>query len=466
MRRNFLSTTSSLAIALGTIGFFATVARGEESKPITYEDHVAGILKKHCATCHGDGKQEGGLSLVNYAGVMKGAGGGEIVAAGRSGSSRLIEVITAPDDGDRMPPEGERVPADQVALIKTWIDTGLRENAGSSIAEMRTLGFKPAAPQQAAAGPPPVPQPDKLPAFERPKTIRPYPVLALAASPRAPLAAKASYGAIDLMASPDKSYGAIAFPEGEPLVLKFSPSGRVLLAAGGKPVQSGAAVLFDVATGKRLASVGDESDAVMAADLSPDESQIAIGGSSRIVKIFSTETGKLLHTLTKHTDWVTAVAFSPDGKLLATGDRIGNIHLWDAKSGGVVLPLSEHKKSVRALSWRSDSGVVASCGDDGTIVWWDVKDGWPVMNKPNAHGGGVLDVVFGPAGELASCGRDGQAKLWAADGKELKSFPIADSQTKTAPGVKLLPTRVALSADGSFLLAGDSAGQLHAWPTK
>ena len=120
--------------------------------------------------------------------------------------------------------------------------------------------------------------------------------------------------------------------------------------------------------------------------------------------------------------------------------------MWDAKSGGVVLPLSEHKKSVRALSWRSDSGVVASCGEDGTIVWWDVKNGWPVMNKPNAHGGGVLDVVFGPAGELASCGCDGQAKA--------------------APGVKLLPTRVALSADGSFLLAGDTAGQLHAWPTK
>jgi len=460
---------------LGTIGLFATVARGEESKPITYEDHVAAILKKHCATCHGDGKQEGGLSLVNYAGVMKGAGGGEIVAAGRSGGSRLIEVITAPDDGDRMPPEGERVPADQVALIKTWIDTGLRENAGSSAAQMRTLGFKPAAAQQAGDAPPPVPEAGKLPAFERRKTIRPYPVLALAASPRAPLAAKASYGAIDLMASPDKSYGAIAFPEGEPLVLKFSPSGRVLLAAGGKPVQNGSAVLFDVTTGKRLASVGEESDAVMAADLSPDERQVAIGGSGKVVKIFSTEDGKLLHTLVKHTDWVTAVAFSPNGKLLATGDRTGNIHLWDAASGGVVLPFSEHKKSVRGLSWRSDSGVVASCGDDGTIVWWDVKDGWPVVNKANAHGGGVLDVQFGSTGELASCGRDGQVKLWAADGNQLKSFSIADSPaaggaqpaaTPVPPGVKLLPTRVTLSADGSLLLAGDSAGQLHAWPTK
>ena len=238
--------------------------------------------------------------------------------------------------------------------------------------------------------------------------------------------------------------------------------------------------VFDVTTGKRLASVGDETDAVLAADISPDERQVAIGGSGKVVKIFSTEDGKLLHTLAKHTDWITALAFSPDGKLLATGDRIGNIHLWDTRSGGIVLPLSEHKSAIRTLSWRSDSGVVASCGEDGLIVWWDVKDGWPAITKPNAHpptrpagsygkiASGVLDVAFGPKGELASCGRDGIVRLWADDGKELKKFAIADDKPVdgTAPkGVTVLPTRVAISADGSVVLAGDSAGQLHAWPT-
>lgn len=73
-----------------------SLAAAADEKPITYEDHVAAILKKNCAACHGDGKQEGGLNLVSYSGVMKGAGGGEIVIAGRSGGSRLIEVITAP----------------------------------------------------------------------------------------------------------------------------------------------------------------------------------------------------------------------------------------------------------------------------------------------------------------------------------------------------------------------------------
>lgn len=255
-------------------------------------------------------------------------------------------MITAPDDGDRMPPEGDRVPADAVALIKKWIDTGLRENSGSSVAAMRTLGFKPAAPA-ASEGPGAVPA--NLVSIERPKTIRPFPVLALAASPRAPVAAVASYGAIDLYSSLDKQYGSLPFPEGEPLVLEFSRSGRILLVAGGKPVQSGAAVLFDVASGKRLASVADEPDAILAADISPDEKLVAIGCTSRLVKLYSTEDGTLKAKIEKHTDWVTAVAFSPDGKYLATGDRIGNIHLWDGVTGGVILPLSEHKKSVRCF---------------------------------------------------------------------------------------------------------------------
>ena len=441
-------------------------AAAADEQPITYEDHVAAILKKNCATCHGDGKQEGGLNLASYSGVMKGAGGGEIVIAGRSGGSRLIEVMTATEDGERMPPDGERVPADQVALIQQWIDTGLRENAGSSVAAMRTLGFKPVAPST-NDGPAAVPV--KLAAIERPQTVRPFPVLALAASPRAPVAAVASYGAIDLYGSLEQQYGSLAFPEGEPLVLAFSQTGRLLLAAGGKPVQSGSVVLFDVATGKRLASVADEPDAIIAADLSPDEKLVAIGCTSRKVKLYSTEDGSLVKTIDKHTDWVTAVAFSPDGKYLATGDRIGNIHLWDGATGGVILPLAEHKQSVRALSWRSDSGVVASCGEDGKVVWWDVRDGWPLMNKPGAHGGGVLDCKFGPQGELATCGRDGQIKLWSAEGKETKKFSVvADTPADKQPpaGVKLLPTRVAVSGDGSTVLAGDSAGRLHAWPAK
>ncbi|MEY3175960.1 MAG: hypothetical protein RLZZ436_3874 [Planctomycetota bacterium] len=433
-------------------------------KPTTWDDHVAPVFRRTCAACHGDGKQEAGLNLASYAGAIKGSGGGEIVVAGRASSSRLMQVLTSTEDGERMPPDGDPLPPETIAIISRWIDTGLRENAGSSAAAMRTLGFRAAGPD-AAAGPGAVPS--GLPPVTRTPTRRPYSVLALTASPRAAVLAASGFEVIELFNPGNReSLGAIPFPEGEPLVLTFSRSGRLLLAAGGKPVQSGSAVLFDVATGKRLASVGEESDAIIAADISPDEKLVAIGCTSRLVKLYSTEDGSLKAAIDKHTDWITAVAFSPDGKYLATGDRIGNIHLWDGSTGGVILPLAEHRKSVRALSWRTDSAVVASCGEDGTVVWWDVKDGWPLANKPNAHKDGVLDCRFGPQGELATCGRDGLVRIWSANGQEIKNFPVAATNPPSAaspPGVRLLPTRVTFSADGRTVLAGDTAGQLHSW---
>ena len=450
--------------------------RADDAKPITYDEHIAPIFKRHCWQCHGESKQESGLNLANYAAAVKGSSGGAVVVSGRSSTSRLFKAITAEDPAERMPPENDPLPKEQLALIKAWIDTGLRQNAGSATAPTRTLSFKPS-PSLKNDGP--APMPEKLPAVERSKTSRPFPILAMAASPRAPLVAVAAYERVDFINPESRDViGSVPFPEGEPQVLRFSRSGAVLLAAGGRPVQNGAAVLFDVKTGKRLAELGNETDTVIAADLSPDERHVAIGGSGRVVKIFSTVDGALSHTLVKHTDWITAIAFSPDGKLLASADRVGNIHLWDAISGGVVLPLSEHKAAVRSLAWRSDSQVLASCSEDGQIVWWEVSKGWPSISKADAHppqrpagtygkiANGVLDANFGPNGELISCGRDRTVRLWSNDGSALKAFTIdADSKSNsTSIAIRVLPLRSVLTFDGSRILAGDSAGRVHSWP--
>ncbi len=447
-------------------------SRAEDAKPVTYDDQVAAIFKQHCGQCHGEAKQKAGLDLSSYASVMKGSTGGPVVVAGRSGASRIVGAITAADPAERMPPENDPLPKEQVALIRAWIDSGLRQNAGGAAMTTRTTGFKPSA-GPVPAGPPPMPS--GLPAFERPSTARPFPVLALAASPRAPLAAVGSYESIDLLDPSTRGrIGSLPFPTGEPHVLRFGRSGSVLLAAGGRPVRSGSATLFDVKTGARLAEIGDEPDAVIAADLSPDERRVALGGSGRVVKLFSTEDRSPPLVLAKHTEWITAIAFSPDGKLLASGDRAGNIHLWDAASGGVVLPLSEHKGAVRALAWRSDSQILASAGEDGLVVWWDVSRGWPSIIKADAHpperpagvygkiANGVLDAAFGPKGELVTCGRDRKVRLWSVDGQERRSFSI-DPPASAAPGVRVIPTRVAITADGTTILAGDSAGRVHAF---
>ena len=442
-----------------------TTASAAADPVITYDEHIKPIFREHCLKCHGDDEQKADLNLANFTAVLKGGSGDKAVIAGRASQSLLYKAITAEDDAERMPPKKAPIPSAQAELIRQWIQGGLRESSGSkSLVAERDTSFKPATVAQ-LDGPPPMPE--SLPPFTPPALKRPLPVIAMAASPRAPLLAVAGYEHVRLLdATTQKQIGALAFPEGQPNVIRFSSDGRVLMVAGGRPVQSGSVVLFDIKTGKRLATIGDETDAVLAADLSPDQQLVALGGSGKVVKIYGTADGKLRHKLTKHTDWITALAFSPDGKKLASSDRAGGIHLWDATGGGILLSLSEHKAAVRALAWRSDSRMLASGGEDGYLIWWDAKDGWPAVSNTNAHPparpqgfygkipNGVLALAFGPQGELLSAGRDGRVRLWSASGAAIKSF------TSEAA----LPLQTSITFDGTGLYAGDASGTVHAWP--
>jgi WD40 repeat protein len=253
------------------------------------------------------------------------------------------------------------------------------------------------------------------------------------------------------------SAGELAFPEGTPYCLRFSRNGESLLAAGGRGVQSGKAVLYDIRTGNRLAAVGDERDIVLAADVSPDGKLIALGGPGKVVRVFSAADGKLLYELKKHTDWITALEFSPDGARLATGDRSGGILLWDSAGGGTAGSFAEHKDSITALSWRGDGALLASSSEDGQIIVWNVSDGFPVSTVAKAHGGkGVMSVVFGANGMVYSVGRDSVYRVWSADGKVKGAGKPQES----------LLTKVAASADARQVLAGDYQGRMLIWDAR
>lgn len=436
-----------------------------EPEVVNFEEHIKPILREHCLKCHGEDEQKADLNLQTHAGALKGGSGGPAVVAGRASQSLIFKAITDPDDGARMPPKKAMIPQTQITLIQRWIDAGLRENSGSkSMVAERDLSFKPAAGTGLKPAVPAVP--GALPEVKLPRMLRPMQVLSLDASPWAPLVAVAGQEYVRLLnAETQKDVGCLAFPEGEPHLLRFSRDGAVLMVAGGRPVESGKVVLFDVKTGRRLASIGDEVDSVLAADLSADQKSVALGGSGKLVKVYDTSNGKLLYKIQKHTDWVMAVSFSPDGKTLATADRAGGLHLWEASSGRILLSLNEHKASIRALDWRADSKMLASAGEDGSIIWWDVKDGWPAITKANAHpparkpgtygriANGVLAARFDHEGRLCTAGRDATVRLWDPQGRELQSFALSGAQ----------PLSAALSFDGKTIIGGDTAGEVHFW---
>ena len=428
-----------------------------------YDEDVKPIFARRCLGCHSAGEMRAGLSLESYAGVLKGGGSGEIVVAGRPATSMLFKVISHEEGVPQMPLGLARLPDAEIAVIRDWIQRGLLENAASQPrggAAGLSLEFK-TSHLNRPNGAPAMPQ--SLPALTLAETARANPVTALAASPWAPLVAVSGHERIYLYDLAKRAtIGELAFPEGIPYVLRFSRDGAALLAAGGKGVQSGKAVLFDVKTGERLAAAGNESDVVLAADVSAGGKMVALGGPQKIVKVFSVPDGKLLYEIKKHTDWITALEFSPDGSKLATADRSGGIWLWESAGGGNLGNLAEHKDSVTSLSWRGDGQLLASASEDGQIIVWNVADGFPVATMAKAHTpkaaagtygviqGGVLGVSFAPDGTLVSVGRDNVIRTWTADGK---------AKSASQPAAALL-TRAAASYDGKLFISGDFQGRL------
>ena len=64
------------------------------------------------------------LRLDSRAGVLKGGETGAIVVPGNSEQSLIVRRLLGLDGEDRMPKDGDPLPAAQIALIRSWIDQG------------------------------------------------------------------------------------------------------------------------------------------------------------------------------------------------------------------------------------------------------------------------------------------------------------------------------------------------------
>ncbi len=142
-----MSHSSLLFVTVAVIGFIQPACAAE----IDFAHDIVPVLKQHCGSCHTGDKKKGGLSFNTREALLAGGEGGKVVVAGKSGASELIERIVTQDETLRMPPDGPRLSAKEIALLKGWVDAGLPWEAGFS--------FK-----QAAYEPPLKPRRPELPA--------------------------------------------------------------------------------------------------------------------------------------------------------------------------------------------------------------------------------------------------------------------------------------------------------------
>lgn len=408
------ATNQLIRNALGGVLLWSVCESALAAEKVTFEAHVKPILRQHCAGCHNQDDAASDFAADSYDATLAGGAGGDVVAAGDADGSRLWRLVNH-DEEPVMPPGGDKLPEEQLRVLRAWIEGGLLRDANSKPAARKT-------PAVAAVAPSDLGKPIGEPAMPRGVFRQPVvtaasvgPIDALATSRWAPLVAVPWQRQVSLYHSEKRwLLGVLPYLEGVPRVVRFSRDGSLLLVAGGREASLGTAALFDVATGARLVTVGDEVDTVLAADLSPDNALIAIGGPKKKVRVYRVADGSLAYTCAKHTDWITAVQFSPDGELLATADRSAGLRLWQAQAGHERGDLRGHKAAIPSLSWRGDGGLLASASEDGTARLWSPEGA--AVKSWNAHDGGALSIDFASDGRLVTAGRDRRVKLWKPDG--------------------------------------------------
>jgi hypothetical protein len=445
----------NLLVLLGLVVAWTPVrAEAKKAAKVTFDEHVLPILRDQCVACHNPDKSRGGLVVGTYTALMAGGSSGEVVKPGDPDGSRLFLLVGHKQE-PHMPPKSPMIAGDRIETIRQWILAGALENAGSKA----RAAAKPKLDVGLASvvkgkpeGPLPMP-PARLSVEPVVHTSRANALTALACSPWAPLAAVGGQRQV-LLYNTDtlELLGVLPFPDGVPQVLKFSRNGSLLLAGGGHAGKSGRVVVWSVTSGERILSVGDESDCVLGADISADQTQIALGGPGKMIRIYSTKDGQLLREIKKHTDWLYVVEYSPDGVLLATGDRSGGLFVWEAHTGREYFSLRGHTGAITDLSWRADANVLASASEDTTVRLWEMENGTQAKGW-GAHGGGCLAVRYARDGRIVSCGRDRVTRLWDGNGGQQRVFEAFPE----------LALRACFSHDGGRVIAGDWSGQIRVW---
>jgi WD40 repeat protein len=249
----------------------------------------------------------------------------------------------------------------------------------------------------------------------------------------------------------------------------FSPDGKRLVSASDTYLTDDKLRVWDVATGKQIASLKGHPLRVTVVAWSPDGKTIASASGNYVqpdvpgeIRIWKAANGKLLHTIRGHAGYVSALAFRKDGQQLVSGGFDHLVKVWDVAGGKEVRAFKGHTMPVTGVAFHPDGRRIASAagvgqtpGKPGELKVWNAATGKEVTSL-RGHNSGVWAVAYSPDGRwLASASgvydlfgdKPGEVKLWnAATGKEVYTLRGHPGQVT---GLSFSPTSSRLATIGS-----------------
>ncbi len=136
------------ALCLSSLVLAQTGAR----RTVDFAHEVHPLLETRCRSCHTGESAQAGFHIESRDAMLRGGKGGPAIVAGQAAESLLMLKVMG-QRGLVMPPSGPRLTADEVAILRMWIDQGAQWDSSPTVstAPAAIAPRKPAIPAGEAA---------------------------------------------------------------------------------------------------------------------------------------------------------------------------------------------------------------------------------------------------------------------------------------------------------------------------
>ena len=278
------------------------------------------------------------------------AGGDSELAAivpGKPDESYLLDLITPSEGSAEMPKEADPLADAEVELIRKWIAQGAKDDTPASSHENYNS--------------------DNPPVYYAPPVIT-----SLDYSPDGKLLAVAAYHEVLIYNSDGSGLVTRLIGMSERIEsVQFSPNGKKLVVAGGKPGRMGEIQVWNVAKQRLTLSLPITHDTVYGASWSPDGKLISFGCADNTVRVVKASTGEQVLFQGSHDDWVLDTVFSQKGDYVISVGRDRTAKLTELETQRFIDNITTitpgiSKGGIGTVARHPAADAIVVGGEDGT----------------------------------------------------------------------------------------------------
>ena len=249
---------------------------------------------------------------------------------------------------------------------------------------------------------------------------------------------------------------------GNAVVIKLSPNGQFLLAAGDSMVEQ-----WDIKKKEMIQTYNIEGGKATALAVASDNRILAVGDHKGFVHIFNMNVSEAVVNIRCHRKDVTALAFSPDGAVLISSAQDKTIQTMNPILGKKLTTLKGHRKTVNSIAVTPDGRHVMSAGNDLSIKMWDLNVGKEKKSIQESTDK-LLSMVLSHDGSMVAVSTvDVHIDLMRKTRQDVRHIVIRNTVTgeeiRTLAGHEKDVTTLVFHPDRRFLASGSIDNTIRIW---